>query len=111
MPYTGSKSILDVYCRKPRLICPVFVFTAKSKVDLPKTVAEYLSKEKKTKMDRLIRNGNFSVKFIDYDWSTHDKVNAKKYKKGDLYSYTVFGLRMGSTEFESLLKLVSSSSK
>jgi hypothetical protein len=37
-------------------------------------------------MDRLVENGNFSVEFLDYDWSTHDKVNAVRYKKGDLIS-------------------------
>ena len=73
-------------------MCPrLRFFTAKSNVELPKTIAEYLSKEKRCKMDRMILNGNFSVKFIDYDWSTHDKVNAMKYKKGDLYSYTTLG--------------------
>ena len=82
---------ISIY-RKTRLMCPrLRFFTAKSNVELPKTIAEYLSKEKKCKMDRMILNGNFSVKFIDYDWSTHDKVNAMKYKKGDLYSYTTLG--------------------
>jgi hypothetical protein len=62
-----------------------FVFvTAPSKYELPRSVAPYLSKEKRAKMDRLIKDGNFSVKFIDYDWSTHNSVNTTRYEKGDL---------------------------
>jgi hypothetical protein len=63
----------------------VFV-TAPSKDELPWSVAPFLSKEKRAKMDKLIKDGIFSVKFIDYDWSTHDSVNTMRYEKGDLSS-------------------------
>ncbi|KAL3806649.1 hypothetical protein ACHAXA_001951 [Cyclostephanos tholiformis] len=61
---------------------------APSKDDLPKAVAKYLSKEKKSKLDRLTKDGNFGVKFIDYDWSNHGSVNTMRYEKGDLSSRT-----------------------
>jgi hypothetical protein len=63
-------------------------FVAPSKDDLPKAVAKYLSKEKKSKLDRLTKDGNFGVKFIDYDWSNHGSVNTMRYEKGDLSSRT-----------------------
>jgi hypothetical protein len=63
-----------------------FSLTARSKDKLPKAIAPYLSSEKRCKMDRLIDNGYFSVKFLEYDWSTHDKANTIRYEKGDLSS-------------------------
>ncbi len=53
---------------------------------LQRAIVPYLLEEKRCKMDRLVKNGNFILKFLDYDWSTHDKVNAVRYKKGDLIS-------------------------
>ena len=68
-----------------RTRCCDFVFvTAPSKDELPRAVGAFLSKEKKSRLDRLIKDGNFNVKFIDYDWSTHGNVNTTRYEKGDL---------------------------
>ena len=61
----------------------------KSKEELPQKVAEYLRGEKKEKLDKLIQEGNISIKFNEYDWSTNN-VNSLTYAKGDLSDKCVF---------------------
>lgn len=61
----------------------------RSKDELPQKVAQYLRGEKKEKLHKLMQQGNLSVKFLDYDWSTND-INAITFEKGDLSDKSVF---------------------
>ena len=51
---------------------------------LPEIVCQYLrGQEKKQKLEGLLKRGNISLKFFDYDWSSND-INFIVYEKGHL---------------------------
>lgn len=56
---------------------------ATSKDKLPQKIAHYLRGEKKEKLDSLLREGNVTVKFNEYDWSSND-INFHTFEKVDL---------------------------
>jgi len=56
---------------------------ARSKSELPEKVLQYLRGDKKEKLNKLIQQGNLSVKFLDYDWSSND-TNAITFEKANL---------------------------
>jgi len=55
----------------------------KNKDELPVKVAEYLRGEKKVLLNKLIEQGDVTVSFKEYDWSSNN-INAIAYKQGDL---------------------------
>ena len=57
---------------------------------LPKVIAQYLTLEKRNKMDKVLQSGKYSILFLNYDWSTPYTVNSRVYTKGDLPSKTLF---------------------
>lgn len=58
-----------------------------SKDKLPSKIAQYyLRGDKKEKLERLIAKGRFSIKYLDYDWST-DHTNSMNFSKLSLKSF------------------------
>lgn len=56
---------------------------ARSKSELPEKVLQYLRGEKKELLNKLIQQGDLSVKFLDYDWSSNN-TNAITFEKMNL---------------------------
>jgi hypothetical protein len=52
-------------------------------MELPSIIAKYLTVEKKNKMDNVIQSGNYSIHFLDYDWTTPYIINTRVYAKGE----------------------------
>lgn len=63
---------------------------ASSKMELPTIIAQYLTLEKRNKMNKVIQSGKYSIQFLNYDWSTPYIINTRVYTKGDLLSKSLF---------------------
>lgn len=61
----------------------------RSKSELPEKVMQYLRGEKKEKLSKLIEQGNLSVEFLAYDWSSND-TNSITFEKKNLSSHSTF---------------------
>mmetsp|Transcript_3347 Transcript_3347/g.6435 ORF Transcript_3347/g.6435 Transcript_3347/m.6435 type:complete len:329 (-) Transcript_3347:151-1137(-) len=62
---------------------------AASKDDLPQKILQYLRGEKKETLNKLIQQGNVSVQFLEYDWSSDD-INFATFEKSDLSDKVMF---------------------
>lgn len=60
-----------------------------SKGKLPKFVVQYLRGEKKERLAKLIEQGGFTVKFLDYDWSSND-INFVEFEKSHLSDKSIW---------------------
>lgn len=59
------------------------IIIASSKMELPTIIGQYLTLEKKNKMDKVIQSGKYSIHFLNYDWSTPYIINTRVYMKGE----------------------------
>jgi len=60
-----------------------------SKDDLPQKVVHYLRGDRKEKLSKLLQQGNSTMKFLEYDWSSND-INSITFEKGDLSPKSIF---------------------